>query len=97
MALDVALRVRVVLPAPVSEVGAKLPVTPTGNPVTEKLMAELNPLFVFTVRVAVVLAPGTTEAEVAAPASWKLGRVFPSSQWFTSWVTSTEPSPVALS
>ena len=97
VAPDVAARVRVVLPEPVREVGAKLPVTPAGNPVTEKLTAELNPLFVFTVKVAVVLAPGTTEAEVAAPAIWKLGRVFPSSQWFTNWVASTEPSPVAMS
>ena len=60
-------------PEPVTDVGAKVPVAPVGNPLTVKATAELNPLAPVTVGVKVVLAPCTTVCELGVAASVKVG------------------------
>jgi len=75
-----ATKVRVVLPEAESVAGANVAVTPAGNPVTENRIEELNPLLVFTVKAAVVLPPGSTEADGETAAIWKFGAALPSCQ-----------------
>jgi hypothetical protein len=67
LALLVSVSLRVLLPDPgaASVLGVKAPVTPVGNPVTEKLTAALNPPLPATLSVMLLLDPGITETELA--------------------------------
>ena len=66
-------RVSVDDPEPVTEVGLKVPVTPVGRPLTERLTAELNPFKAVTAGVKLVAAPWTTVCVLGEAASEKLG------------------------
>jgi hypothetical protein len=75
-AVELAESVRTLLPLPGAGilVGAKLAVTPLGAPLTDKMMAELNPDPLAAVRVIVPDPPGATLALVALGVSVKMAR-----------------------
>ena len=71
MAVALAVKVNVELPAPVIEVGLNAAVTPLGSPLTDSVTLELKPLVMVSVIVDVPVLDCFTVAVVAA--SEKLG------------------------
>jgi len=69
----VAFRVKVLLVVLVG--GLKVPVTPVGRPLTEKLTVPVNPFNGVTAMVLFPLPPGAKERLVGVPESVKLGGV----------------------
>ena len=75
VALRDAVSVSVEVPAPVMEVGLKLPVTPLPRPLTERAMAELKPPVTVDVTVTFPLLERRTVRDVGDTLSAKLAEV----------------------
>jgi len=74
-ALEAAVNFTVLdwLPVPDNEAGVKVQVTPAGSPVAARLMAELNPLGMSAVRVAVTDDPIFTVKDPVEMLAVKVG------------------------
>jgi hypothetical protein len=74
--------------------GSKVAVIPLGNPLTEKVTAELNPPLTATVKITLLVDPVVSETALEEAVTRKAGVAEASFQCAAKTEASIEPSPV---
>src|ERR1035437_3121017 len=94
---DESVKVELPLPGAGMPCGTKVPVTPTGRPLTERLTAALKPPIAVVVTLTLAEAPTMNEIDDGPTATARSGLdAVPPKPLASAW-TSTEPSPVTRS